>query len=524
MWHDLSKDPESTTCQFTLSVSMRCARRYGTECNETIDEALKLLHGSACDIIQDEWQQKRPSLNLRIEILTPLTTIVPQRDVSALRQHVIKLANLTMPLIKITRIFYNDFSSRTRKKLRLTLYTELDSKTLTQLHESAATVTARFVVLVRALGTSYDNNSLAYDRTLIPKQVQDISQTLDSTLVILATHPIPLPGQISHSPSEKHYKARLSDLQEQWHCAVKNFLTTFLSIEAPLHFVVFSGLGLIDIDLSLRQAPEYTMADSETESSSPTALVLRMLANLKWHASSQDPESMECQQLASIWKEYARRSGIGCNKTIRQAFLKLQGSDLDIIQDEWQEKAASLTSTLETLTSHTTTPPRRNRSAFRQHVIKLAHLAMPLIKLIRIFYNDFSSRTRKNLRFTLDTELNSETLTQLHQSAAEVTGCFAVLGHALRASYADRSLAYGRDFIPKQIQVVSQTLDSTLVILAMYLIPLPGQTGHSPRPQIITRLGSSPCKERWHCAIKNLSTTLLSFEGRHHQQRAAPEE
>ncbi|KAH9462873.1 hypothetical protein MJO29_008864 [Puccinia striiformis f. sp. tritici] len=231
MWHDLSKDPESTTCQFTLSVSMRCARRYGTECNETIDEALKLLHGSACDIIQDEWQQKRPSLNLRIEILTPLTTIVPQRDVSALRQHVIKLANLTMPLIKITRIFYNDFSSRTRKKLRLTLYTELDSKTLTQLHESAATVTARFVVLVRALGTSYDNNSLAYDRTLIPKQVQDISQTLDSTLVILATHPIPLPGQISHSPSEKHYKARLSDLQEQWHCAVKNFLTTFLSIE-----------------------------------------------------------------------------------------------------------------------------------------------------------------------------------------------------------------------------------------------------------------------------------------------------
>ncbi|KAI9627520.1 hypothetical protein H4Q26_017302 [Puccinia striiformis f. sp. tritici PST-130] len=50
--------------------------------------------------------------------------------------------------------------------------------------------------------------------------------------------------------------------------------------QAPLHFVVFSGLGLIDIDLSLRQAPEYTMADSETESSSPTALVLRMLANL----------------------------------------------------------------------------------------------------------------------------------------------------------------------------------------------------------------------------------------------------
>ncbi|KAI7953232.1 hypothetical protein MJO29_008863 [Puccinia striiformis f. sp. tritici] len=243
----------------------------------------------------------------------------------------------------------------------------------------------------------------------------------------------------------------------------------------------------------------------------------------KWHASSQDPESMECQQLASIWKEYARRSGIGCNKTIRQAFLKLQGSDLDIIQDEWQEKAASLTSTLETLTSHTTTPPRRNRSAFRQHVIKLAHLAMPLIKLIRIFYNDFSSRTRKNLRFTLDTELNSETLTQLHQSAAEVTGCFAVLGHALRASYADRSLAYGRDFIPKQIQVVSQTLDSTLVILAMYLIPLPGQTGHSPAANHY-KARFVALQERWHCAIKNLSTTLLSFEGRHHQQRAAPEE
>ncbi|KNE94163.1 hypothetical protein PSTG_12493 [Puccinia striiformis f. sp. tritici PST-78] len=162
--------------------------------------------------------------------------------------------------------------------------------------------------------------------------------------------------------------------------------------QAPLHFVVFSGLGLIDIDLSLRQAPEYTMADSETESSSPT-----------------------------------------------------------------------------------------------------------------------------------DTELNSETLTQLHKSATEVTGSFVILGYTLRASYDKNSLAYDHNLIPKRIQVISQTLDSTLVILAMYLIPLPGQTGHSPAANHY-KARFVALQERWHCAIKNLSTTLLSFEGRHHQQRAAPEE
>ncbi|KAH9452128.1 hypothetical protein KEM48_002008 [Puccinia striiformis f. sp. tritici PST-130] len=434
-----------------------------------------------------------------------------------------------------------------------------------------------------------------------------------------------------------------------------------ISFQAPLHFVVFSGLGLIDIDLSLRQAPEDTMADSETESSSPTALVLRMLANLvgkyeelarrepgeekeeltqddletkrllltqlelsllpslqnqldsyltsldiqddlrnlepnceltceflsrleqtldqtrecvesaaldvipigthdhhlkelkafrcttlmssissftyglqtlfemsilfvhKWHDWTRDPESTECQQLASFWKDYARRSGTECNKTIRQAYKVLKGSDLDIIQDEWQEKAESLNSTIEVLTSLTTILPRRNRSAFRQHMIKLAHLTMPLIKLIRIFYNDFSSRTRKNLRFTLDTELNSETLTQLHKSATEVTGSFVILGYTLRASYDKNSLAYDHNLIPKRIQVISQTLDSTLVILAMYLIPLPGQTGHSPAANHY-KARFVALQERWHCAIKNLSTTLLSFEGHHHQQRAAPEE
>ncbi|KAH9469830.1 hypothetical protein Pst134EA_007107 [Puccinia striiformis f. sp. tritici] len=230
-WQDLSQDSESTKCQYEMSAWNKHVRWSGTRCNKSIGETLKLFQGSDFDIIQDEWQRKEASLNFTIEVLTSLTTIVPRRNTSALRRNVIKLAHLTMPLIKLARMFSNDFSRRTRKKLPFTLETQLNSETLTQLHESAEWVTVSFEVLARELVDNFNNDSPTNDGTLIPHQVQRISQALDSTLVILAMYLIPLPGPTTHLPPGNHYKARFAALQERWHCAINNFLTALPDLE-----------------------------------------------------------------------------------------------------------------------------------------------------------------------------------------------------------------------------------------------------------------------------------------------------
>ncbi|KNE87829.1 hypothetical protein PSTG_18780, partial [Puccinia striiformis f. sp. tritici PST-78] len=99
------------------------------------------------------------------------------------------------------------------------------------LHESAEWVTVSFEVLARELVDNFNNDSPTNDGTLIPHQVQRISQALDSTLVILAMYLIPLPGPTTHLPPGNHYKARFAALQERWHCAINNFLTALPDLE-----------------------------------------------------------------------------------------------------------------------------------------------------------------------------------------------------------------------------------------------------------------------------------------------------
>ncbi|KAI9603302.1 hypothetical protein H4Q26_002621 [Puccinia striiformis f. sp. tritici PST-130] len=84
--------------------------------------------------------------------LTSPTSV--QGNTSALRVHLTELAELTIPLIKLARIFPDRFTKRTPKKLPFRLDTELNSEILSKLHYNPA---------------------------------WDISQTLDSTLAILTS-------------------------------------------------------------------------------------------------------------------------------------------------------------------------------------------------------------------------------------------------------------------------------------------------------------------------------------------------
>ncbi|KAI7965520.1 hypothetical protein MJO29_001268 [Puccinia striiformis f. sp. tritici] len=236
--------------------------------------------------------------------------------------------------------------------------------------------------------------------------------------------------------------------------------------------------------------------------------------------STNYSETTECQvQQTDLLRESAT-----CSVLTRKTIEWLQGSDFSIIQDQWQDKQYSLDPLLTSLTRLThpaLTGRRKNMSALRKHVVKLAKLAIPLIKLARTFSNKLSKTTTTKLPFTLNTELNSETLTTLHEHTESIERCFYRLVRALVGSFEANVLVNGQTSLGNPVHCISQILESTLVILALHLIPLPTTNINHQSPGNDYKAWFTAWHVSWHRAINNFLTTL-HFEGQQAQQPLAP--
>ncbi|KAI9611659.1 hypothetical protein H4Q26_008614 [Puccinia striiformis f. sp. tritici PST-130] len=105
-----------------------------------------------------------------------------------------------------------------------------------------------------------------------------------------------------------------------------------------------------------------------------------------------------------------------CTQLASNIIRWTHASDFELIQDEWEEQAESLSPTIEVLTNITqsTKAHQNNITPLRQHVIKLAKSSALLIKLSQMFLTKISKTKPKKLLFTLDTSIDSETLDDLH--------------------------------------------------------------------------------------------------------------
>ncbi|KAI9611657.1 hypothetical protein H4Q26_008612 [Puccinia striiformis f. sp. tritici PST-130] len=217
---------ETTECQYQHT---RLLRDSAT-CSVLTRQAIDWLQGSDFRIIQDEWQDKQYSLDPLLTALTRLTHPAltgRRKNMSAAKKHVIKLAKLTIPLIKLARAFSDKVTKTTTTKLPFTLNTDLNSETLATLHEHPERIQHCFNGHVRALVESFRTNVLADDHTRLGDRVHCISRILQSTLLILALHLIPLhTTNINHQSPDNDYKAWFAVWQATWYRAIHNFLTT----------------------------------------------------------------------------------------------------------------------------------------------------------------------------------------------------------------------------------------------------------------------------------------------------------
>ncbi|KAH9440342.1 hypothetical protein Pst134EB_030961 [Puccinia striiformis f. sp. tritici] len=230
--------------------------------------------------------------------------------------------------------------------------------------------------------------------------------------------------------------------------------------------------------------------------------------------ASIHPDDLKRRGWALLMKRHIPISAAGCNHSTNKAIQRFQpGSDFDFIRDEWEERVEAYSNHLESLTklTHHRIRRRRDRTPLRKHVIELARFTIPLIKLTRILSKKISSRNTKILPFTLDTELNSETLSQLYDNTETIEDCCRLFIRRLVGSYNRNALEHDQAEMRGEIIAISQLLDSILLDLALHLIPLPVETDSSRRRRDFKTWISS-FQVVWHRTTHNMLYILDKFE------------
>ncbi|KAH9472840.1 hypothetical protein Pst134EA_003442 [Puccinia striiformis f. sp. tritici] len=202
-----------------------------------------------------------------------------------------------------------------------------------------------------------------------------------------------------------------------------------------------------------------------------------------------------------------REQNVVCLSLIDRTIERSGASDFALLQRNWQCTVRSLDELLETLAS--LIDCRQNdRSALRRSVVKQAGLTVPLIKLLRTLYNKISNTTTKTLSFTLDTELNSDTLYTLDQDPALILYPCQVYTVHLEESHKANSMISSSHSMRKRINWMSRSVDSTVVLLALYIIPLSPQIDHSSL-QSDFKAWLFEWQRLWHIAKNRLVGAIL---------------
>ncbi|KAH9443437.1 hypothetical protein MJO29_008175 [Puccinia striiformis f. sp. tritici] len=226
-------EPEDPTHPKKALLAKSKVLQRAAECRYSINKAIRLFEGSDFDFIQDGWEEKEASFNTHLESLTRLTRQTNCRpgNTTALKQHLLKLVQFTIPLIKLVKILFRKISCRNTHILPVTLDVGHNSEALSKLHVSGDTLLANFGIFVGTLVDRYNGNPLHYRAAKIHNQIMAISQALHSILLDLPLYLIPLQAEIDCSRKLSDFKTWLCTIQEASHCMTINILSRLPSFD-----------------------------------------------------------------------------------------------------------------------------------------------------------------------------------------------------------------------------------------------------------------------------------------------------
>jgi hypothetical protein len=167
---------------------------------------------------------------------------------------------------------------------------------------------------------------------------------------------------------------------------------------------------------------------------------------------------------------------------IRFTISQLKGSELDVVEECRQIPILSIDKLLQdTLSILTPSAPKTRyfqRKLSQEPIIELTKLSIPIIKLFQLFFKKLSREgmnSKKSLKLPLFTQMNSNQIESLSQSAGKISGDLSELVRLL--TQADLSIAREPNTIDNRpIIKIAERLpthfDGPLLSIVLYIVPL----------------------------------------------------
>ncbi|EHS62816.1 uncharacterized protein PGTG_21137 [Puccinia graminis f. sp. tritici CRL 75-36-700-3] len=198
-------------------------REETNSCLYEIDQAIKWSQASDFALLQLKWRGVVKGFH---DLLARLASLIGRRQENnnVFRNYIVEQARLNIPIIKLLRTLYHKISNTTTKKLMFTLDTEVNSNTLHTLNQEPDIILYNCTVHVKCLDESYRYNSMTDTSRSLYDRNKCLSQTVESTVALLALYIIPLSPKVDHSSLESDFKAWLSEWHVLWQTAKQRFM------------------------------------------------------------------------------------------------------------------------------------------------------------------------------------------------------------------------------------------------------------------------------------------------------------
>ncbi|KAA1105982.1 hypothetical protein PGT21_025512 [Puccinia graminis f. sp. tritici] len=192
------------------------------------------LKGSDLDLAQEYWNFKLVTLDELVRLCKEMCVVMGNEKSAGnqlVREPVIRLARLVIPIIKLSRLFLYKLSRRGINQRRLCLlYSEMSSDQIESLSQAAGNITRDLLQLL-ILFTRADTAYGAVSSQQFTEKAQTLKDSFENPLLLSILYILPLIPETDGSPTQDSYRDWLVTWNTLRILAIHNFINCAKSFE-----------------------------------------------------------------------------------------------------------------------------------------------------------------------------------------------------------------------------------------------------------------------------------------------------
>ncbi|KAH9460446.1 hypothetical protein Pst134EB_008618 [Puccinia striiformis f. sp. tritici] len=199
-----------------------------------IDSTIECIDGSEWDLALKDWQCELEGIEgLLGEIVGKIKreTDITHPSKKLVSEPVTQLAELMIPIIKVSRLFFNKLTIRGINMKRLPLFTGMSSEQIESLAQAQGTLSYRLVNIILQLYEA-DRGRGTVSHTVFIESAKHIKLCFEAPLLVVLLYLVPAIPDTEGFPAQNYYKKWFITWNTQRILAIDNFIN-FASLLGP---------------------------------------------------------------------------------------------------------------------------------------------------------------------------------------------------------------------------------------------------------------------------------------------------